>query len=195
VRGGAVTVRVRDAANRETRVPIEIIDESGHVKNPMVMAAGTPVSSIQVNDVNGQPLTVPPAPTMTLVFFYDAWNDPAVEVAWLDGIRREYGPRGLTIVGVGSVPQDDVAAWRERLAELKADWQNVADTDGSVAAAFEIPRRKVIGNGDGAVFMYLVADGKIADGLYAGTDNLTEEEKDDETGQYLPRALERLLPR
>src|SRR5262249_13169647 len=83
------------------------IDHQTHPRGAPLPLAGTTTKNEKVE------LATMPGPV--LVHFYSTWDECEEELAWLALIEKTYGPHGLKIVGVASVPAERRPAWDEYL--------------------------------------------------------------------------------
>jgi peroxiredoxin len=159
-RGNGLLV-IRCEGQPETIAPFVLTDRTGWAES-VILAPGSEHPTLELRDVKGEPLKLPATrDTPTLVFFYGSAMTCDCELAFLRAVRRRWPV--VQIVGVGSVAKDGVEAWQRHLAERKADWANVADTEGKIAEAWSI-RRHVVGNEAREVVMFLVQGGKVLGG-------------------------------
>ncbi|MBX3467437.1 MAG: hypothetical protein KF878_11150 [Planctomycetes bacterium] len=175
-------VRARDARGREHSVHLGLVNGTGFEEGtPAVIASGELLEPIEVRDLANKAFELPVATGGTVIMFYGTWDDCEKELAWLARVRANF-PR-LEVVGVGSVTPEDVPAWRSYLAEKRAAWRHVADTQGEVAEAllFGGPRRS-IGNAARVVCIYVLVDRRIV-ASHAGP---VDELDDELTDRFLP---------
>lgn len=167
-------IKVRDATGVEGQVELSIVDETGWRDGwPMLHAPGTPTpSAIAATTLSGKTLLLAlGAPT--LVVFYGTWDDCEHELAWAMRMRAKYESKGLTIIGIGSVPPKDADAFKRYLAERQVTWENVIDVDGALAAKYWMSPRRAVGNAAFPV-VYFVKDGKVHGGDYVEAVNITK---------------------
>lgn len=117
---------------------------------------GQPLPEITINDLQGQPQSLSQyRGKLLLVNFWATWCAPCVdEIPMLVAAQKEYGARGLQIVGPA---MDEVDAVKEMAARLGMDYPLMADSNAVDAAL------RALGNGAGGLpFTVLIGrDGTI----------------------------------
>jgi hypothetical protein len=138
-----------------------------------LLAPGAPSPPVRGKDARGEESAPVTSGSPTLVHFYSSWKDCAGEIRWLATLNKAYGPSGLKVVGVASVPEADRAEWKVYLENKGAlDWANVADTQGRISKEWHRRRTKTGSHSSLAIF-YLVGGGKILQGDVIGPDGGT----------------------
>lgn len=103
----------------------------------MVIEPGSTVDPVTAPDQRGDPVRVDfEAPTV--VFFYPRDGTPAAttEVGQFDALLDRYRAAGAAVYGVST---DDAAAHRAFADDEDLSVPLLADEDGAVAAAFDVP--------------------------------------------------------
>jgi peroxiredoxin Q/BCP len=123
------------------------------------LEVGDPAPVITAPDQNGKPLSFEETykKGVTLVYFYPKADTPGctAEACSLRDSYADLRAKGLQIIGVSEDKADDQKKFQEK---YKLPFPLVADTDGSVAKAFDVPTVK----GFAKRQSFLVKDGKIA---------------------------------
>lgn len=166
-----VFVRAHGPSGDVARADVPIRDESGWKSLFPVMGAGSDAPpAMDVEALSGKRIELPArSGAPTLVVFYSTWDDCAREIAWAQQLRKRFAPKGLVVIGVGSVARDDVRAWRDYLEKHEADWENVVDVDGSIAVSYDISPRRAVGNAAAAPVIYFLHEGKVGGADFPGS--------------------------
>jgi peroxiredoxin Q/BCP len=92
----------------------------------------------------------------TVVYFYPRDDTPGctVEAEAFDAAIEDFRTAGVTVYGVST---DDVASHREFAEKYDIAFDLLADPEGNVAAAFEVP----VENGAAARTTFVVVDGQV----------------------------------
>ncbi|NIS34515.1 MAG: redoxin domain-containing protein [Actinobacteria bacterium] len=121
----------------------------------MPLEPGDPAPSVAAEDQHGNPVELA-FEQPTVLFFYPRDGTPGctTEATQFEAERETYDEAGLATYGVST---DDVAAHAEFAERQGLEVTLLADPDGELAAAFDVP----VENGRAARTTFVLADGEV----------------------------------
>lgn len=126
--------------------------------NASALDVGAPAPTVKATDQDGKPLSLEEIykKGITLVYFYPKADTPGC-TAQACSLRDNYDDlraKGLQVIGVSEDKAEDQKKFQEK---YKLPFPLIADSDGAVAKAFEVP----VAAGFAKRQSFLIKDGKI----------------------------------